>query len=302
MKPKARFFPSNAVNPSYGLEHVLAMLAFSDALDAETYVVPRNGAICRGVKQVYFEFDGENTIPATTQRQVAIVLAIKEFLCYWRGFTHIDQFHSMGVHTWDKDANENQSWLNNPHRKGDGDIGIVYGAHVRNLISRTGERRDQIKHVVEKLRNKDYDRRLVINWFDPFCPSAIPTCMYEHVFTVHDGYLNLSSSSRSMDSSLGGTWNLVQAYFLLHLMAALTGYNVGNLVLTVHDFHIYENQIDGIKEYVHNEPKPATAILTMGARITPELSLDELDTMPVEEIFSVSGYQSHGKYSVPLTV
>lgn len=302
MKPKARFFPSDVNNPAYGIEAAMRQIVTCAAVDAEVYTVPRNGAICHGLKQVYFEFDGEGPLPASTIRKVPVEKAPIEFICYLRGFTHIDQFHALGINTWDDEASKNESWQKNPHRKGDGDIGIVYGAHVRNLISRTGERRDQIKHVVEMLRKKQYDRRLIINWFDPFCPSAIPTCMYEHVFTVHDGYLNLSSASRSMDSSLGGLWNIIQAYFFLNLMAKLTGYKVGNIVLTVHDFHVYANQIEGIKEYIFNTPKPATAVLTIGSRITPELSLEELDTMPVEEIFTIEGYQSHGKYIVPLTV
>ena len=85
-------------------------------------------------------------------------------------------------------------------------------------------------------------------------------------------------------------------------MAKLTGYKVGWITHTVHDLHIYENQREAIAEFVYNDPFPARTNLTIGDKITVNTTLEELDSMPLSDIFSFDGYQSHGRYDVPLTV
>jgi thymidylate synthase len=297
------FYDANPKNPAGGMEEVLYNLVENpDAINAETYVVKRNGAICTGVKQVTFVYDGKAPIPVSTLRQVPIKTAIKEFIGYLRGYDNIQQLHSIGVTTWDKDASENQSWLNNPNRKGEGDIGVVYGAFARNLVGPNGETKDAIADIIETLRSGNYNRRVILNYYDPFVRGALPACLYEHAFTVHKGQLNLSSSQRSCDGSLGGIFNSIQCYFLLHLMARLTGYEPGWITHVVHDYHIYKSQVDAIRAFIHNDALPATAKLIIGEKVTNLTTLAELDAMDVNDIFSVEGYQSHGKYDIPLTV
>jgi thymidylate synthase len=297
------YYHANNNYPTEGMEAILYNLIENpNVIDAETYVVKRNGAVCRGVKQITLVYDGNGPIPVSTLRQIPIKTAIKEFIGYLRGYTNIYQFHGLGVTTWDKDATQNKSWLNNPNRKGEGDIGVVYGAYAKTLIGPNGEPKDLIAEVVEKLRSGNYDRRVILNYYDPFVRGALPACLYEHTFTVHKGRLNLSSVQRSCDASLGGAFNSIQCYFLLHFMAKLTGYTVGWITHTIHDLHIYENQIEAISAFIHNDPLPATALLNIGEKINKELSLAEFDLLTADEIFSVSGYLSHGKYDIPLTV
>lgn len=303
LNPPPKFFPCNNINPSQGMDDILrALVTDPSSIGAETYTVKRNGAICTGVKQVCFVYDGNGPIPVSTLRQVPIITGNKEFTGYLRGYTTIEQFNNIGVHTWDKDANENASWLANPMRKGPGDIGEVYGAYARNMKDPYGNMKDLISEQIELLRSGNYNRRNIINYFDPFVRGALPACMYEHVFTVHNGHLNVTSTQRSCDGSLGGAVNASQAYYFLHLMARMTGYKVGWVLHNVHDLHIYDNQIEYIKEFIDNEPKPATAVLTIGDKVTNTTTLQDLETMDIKDIFQISGYQSHGKYAIPLTV
>lgn len=298
-----RFYPANNDNPSYGLDSILKALVYApESIGAVDYIVKRNGAKCTGIKQVMFVYDGNGPIPASTLRKVAIKTAIKELICYLRGYDNIAQFHSLGVKTWDKDATENISWLNNPNRKGEGDIGKCYGALARNLVGPNGESKNVIEEQITMLRNGDYNRRNIISFSDPFVRGALPACLYEHVFTVHDGYLNLSSAQRSNDGSLGGTWNAPQCHFLLNLMAKLTGYKVGWVLHNVHDIHIYSTQVEEIKQFINNEPYPSTARLIIGDKINTTTTLAELDAMDVDDIFTVEGYQSHDRYDITLTV
>lgn len=303
MNPHPLFYPANNIDPTAALDSILRDLVFNpDKIGAITYTVKRNGAECIGVKQVTFVYDANGPIPVSSLRQVAIKTAIKEFICYLRGYDNIEQFHALGVFTWDKDATENQSWLDNPNRKGPGDIGKCYGALARDLKGPNGETKNVIAEQIELLRTGNYNRRNIISFADPFVRGALPACLYEHVFTVHGEYLNLTSTQRSNDGSLGGTWNAPQCYFFLHLMARLTGYKPGWIVHNVHDVHIYSTQVEYIKKFINNVPLPATAKLTIGDKISTNTTLDELDTMDVNDIFDVTGYQSHGKYEIPLTV
>lgn len=302
-KTAPRFFPHDNNNPTYGMDWLLrGLVSDKDAIGAESYIVKRNGSTCIGVKQCTFVYDGNGPIPASTLRQIPIKTGIKEFIGYLRGYTTTEQFNSIGVRTWDKDANENVSWLANPNRKGSGDIGEVYGAYARNLKGPHGETKNIIAEQIELLRIGNYNRRNIINYYDPFVRGALPACMYEHTFTVHDGYLNITSIQRSCDGSLGGAINALQAYFFLHLMAKLTGYKVGWVVHVIHDLHVYDNQVEYIKEFIFNEPKPATGKLTIGDKIGLDTTLEDLDAMDVKDIFKVVDYQSNGKYDIPLTV
>lgn len=297
------FFPANNANPSAGMDSILRALVHDpESIGAESYVVKRNGSICTGIKQAIFVYDGNGPIPASSLRHVPIITGIKEFIGYLRAYTTTLEFNRIGVKTWDKDANENASWLANPNRIGEGDIGLVYGAYARNLKGPNGASKDLVAEQIQTLREGNYNRRNIINWYDPFVRGALPACMYEHAFTVHDGYLNLSSLQRSCDGSLGGALNPAQAYFFLHLMARLTGYKVGWVTHTVLDLHCYSDQVESIKEFINNEPKPATGRLIIGDKINTTTTLDELDTMAISDIFSVVEYQSHGKYDIPLTV
>lgn len=297
-------FDINVNQPTYGTDRILRDLATLGELapQAERYIVERNGAICTGVKQVVSAYSGKGPIPITTQRKVPIEKAIREFIGYLRGYTTVEQFQSIGVNTWNKDANKNQSWLDNPNRKGHNDIGEIYGAYVRKLVGPDGKVKDLIREQLEMLRAGKYNRRNIINWYDPFVRGALPACMYEHAFTVHKGSLNITSKQRSQDASTGGEYNRVQCYFFMHLVAKLCGYEPGDILHVVDDFHIYDNQREVIAEFTSNPVKPSTARLVLGPRINKDLSFDELDTMPIEDIFAVEGYQSHGVYSIPITV
>jgi thymidylate synthase len=47
-------------------------------------------------------------------------------LVYIRGYQSAAQFRALGCNTWNANANKNQAWLDNPHRKGEDDMGLCY--------------------------------------------------------------------------------------------------------------------------------------------------------------------------------
>jgi len=80
----------------------------------------------------------DNEFPLVTTRKSYWKSAIAELLGYIRGYSNAADFRALGTRTWDANANQNEAWLNNPYRKGEDDMGRVYGAFpICNFLSIT---------------------------------------------------------------------------------------------------------------------------------------------------------------------
>jgi thymidylate synthase len=88
----------------------------------------RTGKRCLTVINADLTYDvGNNQFPLVTTRKSFWKAAVAELLGYIRGYDNADDFRKLGTKTWDANANLNEAWLNNPYRKGDDDMGRVYG-------------------------------------------------------------------------------------------------------------------------------------------------------------------------------
>lgn len=92
----------------------------------------RTGKRCLTVINADLTYDvGANEFPLITTRKSYWKAAIAELLGYLRGYDNAAQFRAIGCNTWNANANENQAWLTNPYRKGEDDMGRVYGVQGR---------------------------------------------------------------------------------------------------------------------------------------------------------------------------
>ena len=92
----------------------------------------RTGTRTISLPGAMLRFDLQQGFPAVTTKKLAFKTAIGELVGFLRGIRNAADFRALGCKVWDQNANENTSWLANPYRDGDDDLGPVYGVQWRN--------------------------------------------------------------------------------------------------------------------------------------------------------------------------
>jgi thymidylate synthase len=196
-------------------------------IDQGTWVEnERTGKRCLTVVNADLEYNvGENQFPLITTRKSFFKSAIAEFIGYIRGYDNANDFRKLGTKTWDANANLNDAWLKNNHRKGEDDMGRVYGIQGRSWAKPDGGTIDQLQKIVDNLTNGIDDRAEIMTFYNPgeFHMGCLRPCMHTHNFSLLGDTLYLTSFQRSCDVPLGLNFNQVQVFFFLAIMAQITG-------------------------------------------------------------------------------
>lgn len=263
----------------------------------------RTGKRCLTVINYDLEYDMQS-FPLLTLRQSYWKAAVAELLGYIRGLDNAADFRALGTKTWDANANINEAWLKNPHRRGKDDMGRVYGVQGRNWTSPDGhgflQSVDQVEKVYNNLSKGLDDRGEIINFWNPgeFDQGCLRPCMYSHHFSLLGDKLYLNSTQRSCDVPLGLNFNMVQVYVLLAVMAQITGHKVGKAYHKLVNAHIYEDQLPYVFEMLEREPKQSPTF-----SINPEIeTLEDLETWVTTSDFAVEGYEYHPSIRIPFSV
>ncbi|HEM8884740.1 TPA: thymidylate synthase [Proteus mirabilis] len=262
----------------------------------------RTGTRCLMVINADLEYDvANNQFPLITTRKSFYKAAIAELLGYLRGYDNAAQFRAIGCNTWNANANENSAWLNNPHRKGEDDMGRVYGVQGRQWQRPDGSHFDQLRKVVDNLTNGIDDRGEIVTFYNPgeTALGCLRPCMHTHTFSLLGDRLYLTSYQRSCDVPLGLNFNQIQCFVLLALVAQITGHKPGKAFHKIVNAHIYENQLPLMRDVqLKREPLPLPKL-----HINPNIkTLDDIETWVTTDDFSVEGYQCHEAIKYPFTV
>lgn len=239
--------------------------------------------------------------PLVTTRKSFYKAAIAEMIGYLRGYDNAADFRKIGTKTWDANANENAAWLANEHRKGDDDCGFIYGKVARNFPKPDGGQLDLIRRVYEDLKAGRDDRGEIITFYHPgaFHMGCLRPCMYSHHFSLLGDTLYLNSTQRSCDVPLGLNFNMVQVYFLLAIMAQITGHKPGKAYHKIVNAHIYEDQVELMRDVqLKRDPYPSPQLT-----INPDIkSLEDLETWVTTDDFELQNYQHHEPIAYPFSV
>ena len=104
-------------------------------------------------------------------------------------------------------------------------------------------------------------------------------------FNVTGNKLNAILNQRSQDMLTANNWNVVQYAVLTHMMAQVSGLEVGEFVHVIADCHIYDRHIPAVKAMLENEGFEA-----------PKFSIDPSITSFYDftkDSFSMENYKCH---------
>ncbi len=221
----------------------------------------RTGTGTIGVFGHQMRFNLQEGFPLITTKKCHLKSIIHELIWFLSGETNIKYLKDNGVSIWDDWANEN------------GDLGPVYGAQWRTWISHNGEVIDQIKNLIDQIKNNPNSRRLLVSAWNPAVlpdpktekdfnlniangKQALPPCHCLFQFYVHDGKLSLQLYQRSADIFLGVPFNIASYSLLLMMVAQVCDLEPYEFVHTFGDAHLYTNHIEQANLQLTREPYP----------------------------------------------
>lgn len=245
----------------------------------------RTGVGTRAVFGRQLRYDLSLGFPRITTKYVPMRPVKAELLWFLRGEKHINFLRMLGVSIWDEWADDNDS------------VGPLYGYQWRSWIDRDGLAHDQIKTLIKGLQEDPHSRRhLVSAWNVGDLPDmALAPChAFFQCYVTNDNHLCLQVYQRSADLFLGVAFNIASYALLTHMLAQQTGLDVGELIWTGGDCHIYDNHVERVKVQLEREVYPF-----------PRLKLrkrDSIDDYVLEDIDASEGYRHGGVLRAPVAV
>ncbi|MEC7185038.1 MAG: thymidylate synthase [Pseudomonadota bacterium] len=249
--------------------------------------VTRDDRTGTGTKSIFgyqMRFDLSKGFPLLTTKKLHLRSIIHELLWFLSGDTNISYLKENGVSIWDDWADEN------------GDLGPVYGYQWRSWQTPDGRHIDQIKNLVEQLKNNPDSRRHMITAWNPADVEdmALPPCHCLFQFYIADGKLSCQLYQRSADIFLGVPFNIASYALLTMMLAQVLELEQGDFVHTLGDAHLYLNHLEQAQIQISRLPG---ALPTM--KINPE-KRDIFDF--VFEDFSLEDYEAQPHIRAPIAV
>src|SRR6185436_11669983 len=210
----------------------------NDILDNGIDRGDRTGTGTRGVFGRQLRFDLSAGFPLLTTKKVHLKSIILELLWFLRGDSNVRWLQEQGVTIWDEWADAH------------GELGPVYGVQWRSWPTPEGGHVDQIAEVVRLLREDPDSRRIVVSaWNVADIPRmALAPCHAFFQFHVAGGTrLSCQIYQRSADAFLGVPFNIASYALLTHMLAQQCDLEVGDLVWTDGDCHIYDNHREQVE-------------------------------------------------------
>ncbi|AYE38162.1 thymidylate synthase [Companilactobacillus zhachilii] len=278
-------------------------------------------------------FDLQESFPLLTTKKIPFGLIKSELLWFLHGDTNIKYLLEHNNHIWDEWAFKN--YIESPEYTGPdmadfgrrsliddefaqayklekkkfdeailtddkfaekfGNLGDVYGAQWRHWQKRDGGVIDQIKNVIQQIKQTPDSRRLIVSAWNPedVPTMALPPCHTLFQFYVNDGKLSCQLYQRSGDLFLGVPFNIASYALLTHLIARETGLEVGEFVHTLGDAHIYSNHVKQVETQLSRKPVAGPQL-----EINSDKSIFDIDVQDIK----VTDYNPQPAIKAPIAV
>ncbi len=217
--------------------------------DTELPVRPRweDGAPAHTVKRfgIVNRYDLKQEFPILTLRRTYFKSALDELLWIWQKKSN--NVHELNSRIWDNWADE------------DGSIGKAYGFQLGVKHQYKEGMFDQVDRVLFDLKHNPQSRRIMTNLYvhQDLHEMSLYPCAYSMTFNVTGNTLNAILNQRSQDMLTANNWNVCQYAVLVHMFAAASGLEAGELVHVIADAHIYDRHVPLVEELLKREPLAA---------------------------------------------
>jgi thymidylate synthase len=268
----------------------------------------RTGVGTRSIFGLQMRFNLEDGFPAITTKKLAWRAVVSELLWFIEGsgdenrlreILHGDRYSEKRT-IWTDNA-EADYWVKRKLQRHPGDLGRVYGVQWRRwrkplvrINKVVLQNQDQLLELISGIKEDPYSRRHIISAWNPgeLDLMALPPCHMMAQFYVNNGKLSCQMYQRSADMFLGVPFNIASYALFTHMIAQVCNLEVGELIITLGDAHIYNNHFEQVKEQIKREPKPL-ATLELNSEISV---ITEFDMEDVELV----GYESHEAIKSPM--
>jgi len=246
-----------------------------------------------------------NRIPLLTTKKNVLRQIFIELMFYLSGSSDSKKLEKEKVFVWK--GNTTREFLDNRGLKHyrEGDMGPSYSFNFRHFGAQyidcdadyNGKGFDQVQYCIDSIKKSPNSRRIIIDLWDSnqLDKMSLPPCMHKYQFYVNHGFLSLHAELRSSDTFLGFPWNIGTASLLCILMAYVCDLKPGDLIMTVNDAHVYENQLNVAKEQLEREPYnfPLLFIKDDAKKDLFNIKYEDLELL---------NYRCHPKLSVEMVV
>lgn len=235
--------------------------------------------------------------PLLTTKKLHFKSIANELIWFLNGDTNTTWLKENGVSIWDEWATE------------DGCLGPIYGQQWTQWPTKDGGSINQIDYVVDCLKNNPDSRRILFHgWNVEYLPDesispqdnvkagrmALPPCHLLYQFYVANNCLSAQLYIRSSDSFLGLPYNTAALALLVHMLAQQCDLDVGEVIVTTGDSHIYQNHLEQVKTQLSREPR---ALPTLNIKRKPDSIYDYKF-----EDFEIVGYHAHPNIKAPVAI
>ena len=220
-------------------------------------------------------FDLSKGFPLITTKKIHLKSVIYELLWFINGDSNIDFLKSNGVSIWDEWADAS------------GNLGRIYGVQWRSWKKNDNSHVDQLKNLMESLKNNPNSRRHIVSAWNvgEIDEMALPPCHCLFQFYLANNKLSCQLYQRSADAFLGVPFNIASYSLLMHMVAHVLNFEVGDFVYTVGDLHLYKNHIDQAKTQILRKPYEL-------ANLKINREIDDIFSFVYED-FEIVNYKAH---------
>ena len=281
-------------------------------LDNGTRKEDRTGTGTLSVFGHQMRFDLSEGFPLLTTKKVFLRGIIHELLWFLSGETNIKYLVDNKVGIWNEwphaeycketgDELPLKAFIERIREDNDfaerwGGIGPGYGYQWRSWPTPDGGHVDQIRQVVEQIRNTPDSRRMLVSAWNvaQIEEMALPPCHTLFQFYVADGKLSCQLYQRSADIFLGVPFNIASYALLTLMIAQVCDLEPGDFIHTLGDAHLYLNHLEQTREQLSRETFPAPRM-----HLNPEVR--DLLAFRFED-FELIDYQHHPAIKAPVAV